>query len=270
MHHLLEVNQDDPQTTRRTMNELGRMYHDLLQDYARAAYWWQRAGVDKDSQFGRSGPHLAECYWRLGRRDMAVQLLDKLSKGTHGGVLMNCIKAWGDMGELQKAEAVANRLGPGYQRQGFSAGEVFLLMGDACRAAGRFSQAARYYERVVSEPANLKGRVDAAKKRAEANLEAIKLFEQSDVSRVADGKHRAESLGYEGPLEVEVEVQAHRIVDVRVTQHKEKQFYSALTDTPAKIIQKNGVKGVDTTSSATITSEAIINAAAKALASGAK
>jgi uncharacterized protein with FMN-binding domain len=43
-----------------------------------------------------------------------------------------------------------------------------------------------------------------------------------------------------------------------------------MTDTPGKIIAKQGVKGVDATSSATITSEAIIYAAAKALASGAK
>ena len=41
-------------------------------------------------------------------------------------------------------------------------------------------------------------------------------------------------------------------------------------DTPAKIIAKQGVKGVDATSNATITSEAIINGTAKALASGAK
>jgi uncharacterized protein with FMN-binding domain len=53
-------------------------------------------------------------------------------------------------------------------------------------------------------------------------------------------------------------------------QHREKQYYSSLTDTPAKIIAKQGVKGVDSTSSATITSEAIINATAKALAKGAK
>ena len=67
-------------------------------------------------------------------------------------------------------------------------------------------------------------------------------------------------------VQVEVVVRSKRIDSVRVTQHREKQFYSALTDTPYKIIEKQGVKGVDTTSSATITSEAIINAAAKALA----
>ena len=80
----------------------------------------------------------------------------------------------------------------------------------------------------------------------------------------------AESLGYEGPIEVEVKVQYGRIEAVEVTKHKEKQYYSALRDVPQQIIAKQGVKGVDATSKATITAEAVINAAAKALAQGAK
>jgi uncharacterized protein with FMN-binding domain len=88
------------------------------------------------------------------------------------------------------------------------------------------------------------------------------------VKKVADGSYRALSLGYEGPIEVEVTVRAGRIEDVKVTKHKEKQFYAALTDTPEQIIRKQSVKGVDATSRATITSEAIINASAKALRAG--
>lgn len=65
---------------------------------------------------------------------------------------------------------------------------------------------------------------------------------------------------------MEVTVQNGRIESVKVVQHKEKQFYSAITDTIRKIIEKQGMKGVDATSGATITSEAIINATAKALA----
>jgi len=57
---------------------------------------------------------------------------------------------------------------------------------------------------------------------------------------------------------------------VRVTKHKERQFYSALTDTPTRIIERQSVTGIDAVSGATMTSEAIINATAKALASGMK
>ena len=73
-----------------------------------------------------------------------------------------------------------------------------------------------------------------------------------------------------GPLHVAVVVKSARIESVKVTQHTEKQFYSAITDTTARIIDKQGVKGVDMTSGATITAEAIVNATAKALAGGMK
>ena len=85
-----------------------------------------------------------------------------------------------------------------------------------------------------------------------------------------DGKHTASAPAYEGPLAVEVDVQGGRIESVEVTRHTEKQFYSALTDVPAQIIAKQGVKGIDATSRATITAEAIINATAKALAENQK
>ena len=61
-----------------------------------------------------------------------------------------------------------------------------------------------------------------------------------------------------------------RIEAVKVTRHQEKQFYSALTDTPRQIIEKQGVQGVDATTGATITAEAIINATAKALSGAAQ
>ena len=67
---------------------------------------------------------------------------------------------------------------------------------------------------------------------------------------------------------VEVTVAGGLIESVKVTQHREKQYYSSLTYTPRKILAKQGVSGIDATSSATITSEAIINATAKALADG--
>ena len=71
-------------------------------------------------------------------------------------------------------------------------------------------------------------------------------------------------------MHVEVVVRDGKIETVRVTRHREKQYYSSLTDTPRKIIDRQSVAGIDATSSATITSEAIINATAKALASGLK
>ncbi len=256
MHHLLAVNKDNRDVQRRVMNSIGRMYHDLLSDYARAAFWWRQAGVDKSGEFPNSGVHLAECYWKLGSKQMAVELLGKLKPHVH------MVKLWADMGETDKALQLAE----GVVRGG--APEIaYLDAGDACRLAGKFPQALSFYQKVLDLPAagQGKGRVERQQNRARASMEAIKLFELCDVKKIADGAYKASSLGYEGQIEVEVVVANKRIESVRVTDHKEKQFYNALDETPKRIIAKQGVKGVDATSSATITSEAIINATAKAL-----
>ncbi|MEZ6135712.1 MAG: FMN-binding protein [Pirellulaceae bacterium] len=61
-----------------------------------------------------------------------------------------------------------------------------------------------------------------------------------------------------------------KIEDVSITKHQEKQFYAALTDTPRQILERQSVMGIDGTSGATITSQAIVNASARALSQGAK
>lgn len=100
--------------------------------------------------------------------------------------------------------------------------------------------------------------------RARDSIAAIELFDQADVSKVADGVYRASSTGYNGAVEVEVKVAGGTMEDLRVTSHNEKQFYAALTDTPNQILKKQSVKQIDATSRATITSQAIVNATAKA------
>ena len=42
---------------------------------------------------------------------------------------------------------------------------------------------------------------------------------------MADGTYRASSVAYNGSLEVEVNVRQGRLTGVRVTSHREKQFY---------------------------------------------
>lgn len=50
VHHILTLNKDNPATLKRAMDALGRMYHDLLEDWARAAFWWRKC-----AEIG--GPH---------------------------------------------------------------------------------------------------------------------------------------------------------------------------------------------------------------------
>jgi len=257
MHHMLTLHKDDPEKRLRAMRTLGGMYQDLLQDYPRAAFWWRSAGADRGED--SHGIKLAECYWKLGSKKTALDLLKKCP------LRFETIKLLGDMRETRRAlELVdASTRGPG-------ADVACLYAGDACRVAGDHSRALKYYQQVLGVQAvgDAQQRIQRNQQRAKANIEAIRLFDTLDLRRVPDGLYQASSLGYEAQVHIEVTVKGGRIESVRVTDHREKQFYSALTDTPAKIIAKQSVKGVDTTSRATITSEAIINATAKALADG--
>jgi len=260
VHHLLTVNKDNAEVRARAMNEMGRMYYGLLQDYPRAAFWWRAAGADK-GEWPHSGVSLAECYWKLGNKEMAAELLTKLP------TQFSMIKLLADMGELRRALALAeaNTRGP-------YADLAYLYAGDACRVSGEHSKAVQYYEKVLQLPASgrFQNRIARNQQRARANVEAIRLFDTLDLARVPDGVYRGNCLGYEAPVHVEVTVRQGRIESVRVTEHHEKQFYAAMTETPQKILDKQSVRGIDATSNATLTSQAIINATAKALASGMK
>jgi len=258
MHHLLTLHKDDVEKRERVMMQIARMYHDFMEDYAHAAFWYRAVGVEKDpEEYSRSSVTLAECYWRLGFTTQALRLLEKVPDSLEKAKLL------GDLGETEAGLAMA------LADAEDSPEDSYLCAGDICRQAARYDEALKHYQRVVRVPVPAKnppGRLLRSRNRADANISAIESFEKFDPTKVADGKYLANSLGYEGAIEVSVSVRAGRIESVAITKHREKQFYSALTDTPAKIISKQSVKGVDATSHATITSEAIINATAKALA----
>jgi uncharacterized protein with FMN-binding domain len=257
MHHLLSLHKDDKEKTERCMLTLANMYHNLHEDYARAAFWYRTAGVEQDPKtYSRSAPTLAECYWKLGFKAEALKLIAKSP--------MNFaqVKLLADMGETDKALQIASSAFKEYPEI------AYLQAGDACRIAGRYQEALGYYQKLLDIPVPEKpnGGLVKNRARATANVAAIKSFELFDLAKVADGTYKSASQGYEGPVEVTVTVSGNKISDLKVSNHREKQFYSAIADTPRKIIAKQSVRGIDTTSAATITSEAIVNATAKALA----
>ncbi len=149
---------------------------------------------------------------------------------------------------------------------------AYLAAGNACRQVGRYNEALAYYRKTVAArlPAKKNNDFSRAVEQARENIDAIKLFEMLDVSKVPNGVYRGRSTAFNGPMEVEVKVTNGRIELVRVINHREKQFYTALTDTPQQIVKKQTVNGNDAVTGATITSEAIIIAAAKALADSLK
>jgi len=253
VHHLLNLHKDDPRKVKRDINALGRMYHDLLEDWARAAFWLKKGG---ENPLG-----LAHCYWKLGNKDMAVEMLKRLGSDytRYGGV----IKLWGEIGEYDQAI----RLAEAKARAGMP-DSAYRAAGDVCQLANQYDRSIDYYKKVLDVPSvgQRKDIIERNKARARANMETIKLFDTLDLSRIPDGTYLSNTIAFNGQLYVEIKVKSKRIESVKVTRHNEKQFYSAITDTSRQIIENQSLKDVDTTSGATITSEAIINATAKALA----
>lgn len=255
MHHVLTQNKGNKETVRRTTDALGHLYAECLQDYARGAFWWRFNSEDNDLE-------LAHCYHKLGCKEMVEKILRDypVDRTRHATI----IKLWSDLGELETALKLAEA-----KAANGAPDSAFLAAGEACRRAGQYSKALAYFEKSAAATdgsRDLKRNVE----RAKAAAEAVRLFDSFNLATIADGSYTAASLGYEGPVLVRVDVKQKRIAVVNVTQHREKQFYSALTDTPAQIIAKQTLQGVDATSGATITSAAIINATAKALTSAKK
>jgi len=250
LHHALTVNKDDPAALKPIMQGLADLYLNYLADYARAAFWYRKAGVVADL-------NIARCYWKLGCKELAIPIVEKNANSRRD----NIPKIWSDMGETDRAVQAALAIA----RKPNMADEGCRLAGDACLAAGRYPEALNYYQQGLAAATR-----DNVKARITDDIEMVRMAQGFDLKRIRDGTWTAEVYGFAAPLEVEVVVKGGRIVSCRVTRHKETRVYSALYYVPNQIVEKQGVKGVDAVTSATITSEAILQAAQKALLQGMK
>lgn len=254
LHHVATVNKDDPQKLKQSLQALGQAYHNYEADFARAAYYWEKGNADP--------LQLAECYWRLGGKDVARELLERIgADNTRNGAV---IKMWANIGELD----IALRLAKAKSKTQL-ADVAYLAAGDVLRQAGRFTEAVAMYEQVLATKNGGRG-LQQNKRRAGDSLAAIKIFEALDLTKIPDGSYKGSSPGYRGPVEVMVSIKGGKIIDVRVVSHREDWAFTAITEIPQRIMRKQGVKDVDTVSGATFSSEAIINGAARAIGEGMK
>jgi uncharacterized protein with FMN-binding domain len=241
---------------------LGDAYFHLLRDWPRAAECYRQAVQVNRTPTAQTVVDLAECYWRLGSAQMARELLDKY--GLSGKPYYSVIKLRADMGDTTAALALANRLS--------AAGlpdEGNLYAGYACRRAGMNEKALEYYAKALAVTAG-SPRIEMNKQRAAANSEAMRLRGGLDVGKLPDGTYSASSRGYKGDVQVELIVAGGRIQSTKVVHHTEDACYTAPTDVPSQITEKQGVDRIDAVTGATATSEAIVNAATKALAGAGK
>jgi len=252
MHHVAEVNKDRPDVRRQAWNSLGHIYADLLQDHARGAYWWQKGE-------SRNMVGLADCYWRLGSKEMAVAALRHVSfDGDRYGA---AIRLWADMGEPRRALALAEKTA-----EAGNEAPAYLSAGNVCRLYGKYDLAVEYYEKVLAVPTQGNRDWKFQKDLARAAIETIRVFETLDLAKIENGTYEGTSMSFAGPLTVSVTVAHNRIASVRVLRHKDKQYYSAITETTSKIVEQQSLRDIDATTGATVTSDAIVNATARALA----
>jgi uncharacterized protein with FMN-binding domain len=174
------------------------------------------------------------------------------------------IKLWADMGQLDRALQLAEAKA----RSGMPH-IAYLAAGNACRQAGKYAEAQAFYEKTVAArlPAKKNNDFSRAVQQAQENLETMRLYQMLDLAQIPEGVYQGSSTAFNGPLRVAVRVTGKHIQSVKVVQHREKQFYSALSQTPQQIVAAQTVQGIDAVTGATITSEAVITATAKALAS---
>ena len=255
---LRERNKNDAEVVRRIDQATGEFYFRFFQDYPRAAYYWRLSGLDDNPASAPwLGPYLGECYWRLGSKKAALDVYAKTPDQ------MPWIKVLTEMGELDEALKLAERLAltnrPDY---------AFIYAGDACRASGDYDKAIEYYRRVLAveaTPSRTAEQMERNTKRARANIVGIETFERLDLTKVPNGVYFGDGVGFAGNVRVKIVVSNGKIASVEVVEHQEKQYYSSIVDVPRQIVEKQSLKDVDAVSSATATSEAIVNATAKAL-----
>ena len=86
--------------------------------------------------------------------------------------------------------------------------------------------------------------------------------DKAEAGALTDGEYTAEGKGIGGKVPVTVTVKDGKVSDVKVGDNSETQGIGskAIEQLPAKIVEANGLEGVDAVSGATVTSKAIFSA----------
>ena len=262
LHHVAELRKADRERAMEAWNLLAKSYLRLLKDWPRAAFWYRKLIASTNRPRFDWVVSLAECYWRLGGKALAVSLIDKYHLDRYGGTVQ-LVKLWAEMGQFNKAITAAEAMARAGQPDA-----AYLAAGDVCRRAGKLDAALRYYQKVLA--LGDASRFARYKEAARSAMEAIRVQQALRRGRLADGTYMGRATGYRGPVNVRVVIRDGRIASVKVVSHREDMPFTSITDVPRSIMARGGFDGVDTVTGATVTSEAIISAAARAVAKAVK
>ena len=209
---------------------------------------------EKRSLNTREAVGLAECYWQMGSKSKAERVLRSLGGGT--------TKLWAEIGELDKALAVARR-----ESRGNWPHNALLAAGNAYRSHGRYADAMGLYRklaRIKPRGERTKG-LQRMKTLGQQSIAATETYQDLDLGNAKDGTHTGVGEGFRGPVQVNVVIKDGAIEDIKVVKHREDWPFRSLTEMPRKLVERQGVKGVHAVTGATFTSNAIANATGDAI-----
>ncbi len=248
LHHTLTVNKGNASALKKSYNEMGRQYSDFLGDPARAAYWWRKAGAQPWK--------LADCYRRLGSREMAIAQMRRVGGGRVPWERV--VHQWAMLGDLDAALRLA-------ESQARSRPDLmYRAAGRACCFAGKFKEAAAYFDKVVALKKGSRG-LTRNKNFARDAAAAMKALIGYAPGKLRDGTYTGSGKSFRGNIKVSITVSGGKITAAKVTGNPDDWSGRSTFELPKRIVEQNGLAGVDLVSRATYSSDGTMNGAAKAI-----
>jgi len=219
------------------------MYFFLGGEYVWAAKLYKERIAGREKGYVFEIRALASIYTRYGDYDQALDVLDL------------GLKSLPDPPERTMAEA-----------------SVHDAMGDTCAAKGEMEKAVEHYRQAMdlygkARPRYGRHLLPRHIRKVQSKIDLIGI-QALDITSIANGTYRGESLGYGKPLYATVVVRDGKITDITL-KHSEKIEQGATKSVPKQIIERQSLQ-VDTVTGATITVQAIIEATYRALSTARK
>jgi uncharacterized protein with FMN-binding domain len=143
-----------------------------------------------------------------------------------------------------------------------------LAEGDRLLKSGKFDESRTQYKKVLTlfrkAKRNERRRLFTENRVAHHNLKIFDLLKNVEGAEFRDGDYTGSARGYKGPVEVKVTVKDGKIDGVEIVRTRENRPRNAQKAVPQRIVAAQSVL-VDAVSGATVTSNAIREAAARAL-----
>ena len=146
--------------------------------------------------------------------------------------------------------------------------EMHDAFGDLYAAWGKVDQAKASYQEAVrlfplGKPPYGRHLLPRKAKKVQSKLDLLSMSSLEGAT-LRDGRYNETALGYSGDIQLAVEVKGGGISNVRVTKHEEKIDQNACVLIPQRIVGKKSLQ-VDGISGATVTKDAIVDGALRAL-----